>query len=472
MLASMPDPASVLACLASTALWLAGPAEPEYAEALRPQFHFTARRNWLNDPNGLVFFAGEYHLFFQHNPRGTEWGNMTWGHAVGPDLVHWRQLDDALTPDSLGTIFSGSAVVDVTNTSGFGKDGAPALVAMYTAAGGTSPESQGKPFTQCLAFSNDQGRTWTKYAGNPVIPHLAAENRDPKVVWHEATRRWIVALYEEGSRYSLHTSPDLKTWTKLQDVEMPGSAECPDFFPMTLDGDRSNTRWVFTSADGRYLVGAFDGEAFKAEQPVQRVEFGDNFYAAQTFSDVQDGRRIQIAWMRGGRYPGMPFNQQMSFPAELTLRTTPEGARLFRNPVREIDVLHGTERRWSEVELKAGDLPLTDLRGELFDLAVDLDLGDATEVGLVVRGQRIAYHVKEEQLTALGSAPLALPDGRLTLRILVDRTSIETFADGGRVSLTGCCLPGQGDLGVSLYARGGAARVRSLVAYELNSAWR
>jgi sucrose-6-phosphate hydrolase SacC (GH32 family) len=458
--------------LASAALWLAGPPEPEYTEALRPRFHFTAATNWLNDPNGLVLLDGEYHLFFQHNPRGLEWGNMTWGHAISPDLVHWRQLDDALTPDSLGTIFSGSAVVDRGNTSGFGRDGAPALVAMYTAAGGTSPESQGKPFTQCLAFSNDRGRTWTKYAGNPVLPHLAAENRDPKVVWHEATRRWIVALYEEGSRYSLHASPDLKTWTKLQDVEMPGNAECPDFFPMALEGEPSNTRWVITSADGRYLVGAFDGTAFKAEQPVQRVDFGANFYAVQTYSDAPDGRRIQVAWMRGGRYPGMPFNQQMSFPAELTLRATPEGARLFRNPVREIDLLHGAERRWSEVELKAGDLPMTDLRGELFDLAAELDVGDATEVGLVVRGQTIAYHVKEGRLTGLGSAPLALVDGRLRLRILVDRTSIETFADGGRVSLTGCYLPGQGNQVVSLYARGGTARVRSLVAYELNSAWR
>ncbi len=452
----MPDTTLTCACLVLAGLPLAAAAQPKYGEALRPQFHFTSERNWLNDPNGLVFLAGEYHLFFQHNPRGTEWGNMTWGHAVSADLVHWQQLADALAPDTLGTIFSGSAIVDWNNTSGFGRDGEPPLVAMYTAAGGTSPESQGKPFTQCIAYSNDKGRTWTKYAGNPVIPHLAAENRDPKVIWHEATHRWIATLYEEGNTYSLHSSADLKKWTKLHDVGMPGCSECPDFFPMSVDGDPSNQRWVFTSADGRYLVGTFDGTAFKPEAPIQRVDFGNNYYAVQTYSDIPaaDGRRIQIAWMRGGRYPDMPFNQQMSFPAELTLRSTANGPRLFRVPAREIDLLHAAEHRWSNLTLKPGDNPLADLRGELFDIRADIDLGDAAEVGLVVCGQTVAYSVKEKQVTGLGTAALPLADARLRLQLLVDRTSIETFAEDGRASLSGCFLPQPTEPGISLLSKG------------------
>ncbi len=162
-----------------------------YHEALRPQFHFTPARNWMNDPNGLVYYRGEYHLFFQHNPFGRQWGNMTWGHAVSPDLVHWRQLPNAIEPDRLGTIYSGSAVVDRDNTTGFQQGREKPLVAIYTAAGGSSPQSQGQPYTQCLAYSTDRGRTWTKYAGNPVLPHVIGENRDPKVIWYPPERNRV-----------------------------------------------------------------------------------------------------------------------------------------------------------------------------------------------------------------------------------------------------------------------------------------
>jgi fructan beta-fructosidase len=205
-------------------------AAPAYGERLRPQFHFTSRTNWLNDPNGLVFYKGEYHLFFQHNPSGINWGNMTWGHAVSTDLLHWRQLDDALKPDRLGTIFSGSAVVDWDNTAGFQSGNEKTLVAIFTSAG--------KPFTQSMAYSTDRGRSWRKYDKNPVLNHVAGENRDPKVIWHVPTKRWIMALYLDGEKYALFSSPDLKRWEKLCDLPEFGASECPDFFELQITGGR------------------------------------------------------------------------------------------------------------------------------------------------------------------------------------------------------------------------------------------
>ncbi|MDB5328689.1 MAG: sacC, partial [Phycisphaerales bacterium] len=445
-----------------------------YQESYRPQFHFTAAKNWLNDPNGCVFYDGEYHLFFQHNPESVNWGNMTWGHAVSPDLVHWTQLPDALKPDKLGTMFSGSAVVDADNTSGFGHGNEKPLVAMYTAAGGTNPASKGQPFTQCIAFSNDKGRTWTKYAANPAIPHIAGENRDPKLIWHEATRKWIVALYLDGDQFALFGSPDLKKWTKLQQLGMPGCSECPDFFPLHLDGGAAKTKWIFTAANGHYLVGDFDGTIFTAEPGVQQADFGNSNYAVQTYSDIPaaDGRRIQIGWMRDGKYPRMPFNQQMSFPAELQLKTTADGPRLFKQPIKEIETLHGKPSEWTDLKLNPGENPLAGLKGDCFHIKAEIEPGNATTVGFKIRGQQVVYRVADRKLESLGTAPLDLQNGRITLEILVDRTTIETFGNGGRVALSSVYLTKPEDQQLEVFADGGTAKIVSLSVFPVQSAWR
>lgn len=195
-----------------------------YHELHRPQLHFSARKGWINDPNGLVFLDGVWHLFFQHNPESTVWGNMTWGHAVSDDLIHWRQLEHAMYPDEHGSMFSGSAVVDHGNTAGFG---AGALVFLYTAAGSFAKPA--RQYTQCLAYSTDNGQTLKKYQGNPVLNWIEADNRDPKIIWHAGTRRWVMVLYLNDDRYQLHTSSDLKTWAHLQDLRLEGDDECPDF---------------------------------------------------------------------------------------------------------------------------------------------------------------------------------------------------------------------------------------------------
>lgn len=485
-----------------------------YTETYRPQFHFTAAQGWLNDPNGLVFYEGEYHLFFQHNPFGTEWGHMTWGHAVSPDLLHWRQLPHALLPDHLGTMFSGCAVVDWQNTAGFQGGADRTLVALYTAAGGTSPESDGHPFTQCLASSTDRGRTWAKYAGNPVLPHIVGGNRDPKVTWHAGSQRWVMALYLDGHDYAFFASPDLKTWTHLHNMAVCDCTECPDFFEMPVDGttvdgttddgrrhpervddsslaghDRQSKdapapnhpdrRWVWTAANGRYLVGTFDGQRFtpeaehgSGEYAPHIADWGANYYAVQTFSDMPDGRRIQIAWMAGGQYPGMPFNQQMSFPCELTLHRTPEGFRLRRRPAREVARLHEQSFVCADVPLGPEPVWLADTGAAPLHIVATFALGDAAEAGLRVHGEPITYDTAAHLLTCLGrSAPCEPLDGTLQLEVLVDRTSIEVFANQGRVSLTSCCLPTDAEPGVSAYATGGAARLQSLEVHTLRSIW-
>jgi len=448
-----------------------------YHERYRPQFHFTAAKNWLNDPNGLVFYKGEYHLFFQHNPAGLHHGNMTWGHAVSPDLLHWKQLDHAIHPDKLGTIFSGSAVVDWHNTAGFQTGGEKAIVCIYTSAGNTSPESKGQPFTQSIAYSIDCGRTWQKYKNNPVLLEVAKDNRDPKVFWHEPTKKWVMALFLSDNRYSLFGSPNLKEWTRLSDIPTFGSDECPDMFELPVDNDTHNIRWIFWGGNNSYLVGRFDGTTFTKEAGPFRFENGNNS-AAQTYSDIpkQDGRRIQIAWMCNwsGGYPGMPFNQQMSFPSELTLRTLPDGLRLCRRPVKEIEKLHDKNktRLFKDLTLRSGDDPLKDVAGELFDIRMTFDPGDATEVTFNLRGTTVTYNAQRNLLLFLGKEVALTPvTGKVKLQILVDRASIEVFGNGGMVSMESLFLPSPGDKRISLSVRGGSAKVTSLEVSELMSAW-
>lgn len=442
-----------------------------YDELYRPQFHFTPAKNWMNDPNGLVFYKGEYHLFFQHNPKGTKWGNMTWGHAVSSDMLHWTQLDHAIHPDALGTIFSGSAVVDWNNTAGFQNGDEKTLICLYTSGGDTSP---GTKATQSLAYSNDRGRTWKKYEKNPVLPHMVGVNRDPKVFWHEPTKKWIMALYLDKNIFALFESPNLKEWTKLHEITIPNADECPDLFALPVDGDAKNPKWVFWAANNTYLLGNFDGKVFTQEAGPLRLHFGKNRYAAQTFSDIPaaDGRKLQIAWMSGGGYPNMPFNQQLSIPVELTLKTFPEGVRLCASPVKEIESLRGKRHAWTDIALKPGENPLESVAGELFDIRLVVDPGKASELELKIRGLSLRYDVQENKLACLDRSANVEPAGGLvTLRILVDRSSVEVFAAEDRVHMAYCFLPAKKDKSLTLTAKNGEATIRSLEVWELKSTW-
>ena len=441
-------------------------------EPLRPQFHFTALKGWINDPHGLVFQAGEYHLFFQHNPTGTKWGNIHWGHAVSSDLVHWEQLEEALAPDRFGMMWSGSAVVDGRNTSGLGTGGEPPIVAIYTA---TNPWA-GKRAVQCIAASNDRGRTLAKYEANPVLGCIAAVNRDPKVVWHEPTRSWIMALFLKGSDFALFRSPDLLAWERFDDVSLPGSGECPDFFELPVDEDPGRKRWVFWGAAGVYRLGTFDGRHFAAETETLRSESGPNGYAAQTWSDLprEDGRRIQVSWMRGGRYPRMPFNGQMSFPVELSLRGFPEGPRLCRMPVREIELLRRETRRFDGTRLEPGARFKPETGGDLFDIEAGVRFAaNAGDLVLRVHGTELRCSARDGTFSFLGTkVPAPALDGCLPFRLLVDRTSLELFVPPGRVSAGFCFLPEPRGAPLELSVDGGSVELSSLSIHALSSVWK
>ena len=440
-----------------------------YRETLRPQFHFTSRRGWLNDPDGLVFYQGEYHLFYQHNPYGWKWGNMHWGHAVSRDLVHWEELPVALYPDEHGTMFSGSAVVDWSNTAGFQNGKEPALVAILTAAG--------QPFTQELAFSNDRGRTWTKYENNPVLGHIAAENRDPKVVWFAPEKKWVMALYLDHNDFALFSSRDLKRWERLSDVNLPGDAECPNFFQLPLDGDLRNNRWVFFGASGVYLVGKFDGQKFRPETRPQGLHQGNCWYAAQVYSDIpaSDGRCILIPW---GRLPtndifrGMPFNQMMGLPVELSLHSMSSGPALAVNPVTELKSLRQRAHDIKPQPLTSGANPLEGIEGELFEIEAVVAVGDARTICFELRGVPLEYDVARQTVSCMGNqAALAPQAGKISLHIYLDRASVDLYGGSGTLymPMAKALLPGNRSL--KLTCQGGNANIVSLSVHELKSAW-
>ena len=439
----------------------------ESAEQHRPRFHFTSRRGWLNDPNGLVHYQGEWHLFYQHNPYGWNWGNMHWGHAVSRDLLHWQELPTAIYPREWGDwAFSGSAVVDDRNTSGFKSGSDAVLVAAYTSTG------RG----ECIAFSNDRGRTWTDYDKNPVIKH---SGRDPKVIWHEPTRTWVMAVYDEPPNIergiAFYSSTNLKEWTLNSRIN--GFFECPDLFPLQVDGNADKQLWVLYGADGKYLLGDFDGKSFHPKTARQQIWHG-NFYAAQTFSDVPDGRRILIGWANGITFPGQPFNQQMTIPVELTLQSTTGGTRMLAWPVKELaaqrkpvklasgittDSLHISANQPIQL-LPNGD------RLESFDANFEWQPQGAEKLVFRISGTPVVFDTKAGKLICRTvEAPVQLRNGRLPIRILADRGSLEIFANNGELAISVGFTPSDAEVALQVLAEGGEATLHQPAVYAIPS---
>jgi fructan beta-fructosidase len=438
------------------------PVLPLYHESLRPQFHFTARQwtmnrlnprereeGWLNDLNGLIYYEGEYHLFAQR------W-NKCWIHAVSPDLIHWTELEPAFWEDKLEEgVQSGNCVIDYENTSGLSPDKSkPPMIAFYSGADNRS---------QCLAYSLDRGRTWTKYAKNPILDF---PERDPNVFWYAPGKHWVMLLYG-NDRYHILTSKDLLHWT---DEKKPllDCFECPDFFELPVDGDAKQKKWVLIQGNGKYSVGTFNGKEFKEETSRFSCDVGD-FYATQSWSNTEtgDGRRIQAAWMRFSHFPDMPFSQQVTFPCELKLRTTAGGLRIFREPISELAKLHdGKPETWANREIRPGQtLPLMP-SGRQFHIKAEVEIPAGATATFRLRGVLVSLTSKK---LSVDQRSAEVQDQIKSVEILVDTTSVEIFVNHGEVSFSKFVLPGEN--GLSLKADGGSVKLRSLEIHSLRSAW-
>ena len=465
-------------------------AENLYRERLRPQFHFSPRRGWVGDPNGLVYYRGEYHLFFQYNPYGLKWGNMHWGHAVSKDLVHWQELPIVLYPFRRGYMpYSGAGVVDKDNTAGLKSGPEDPIVLVYPSTGRGI----------CLAYSTDAGRTFAEYSDNPLAS-LRGGGGDPKVIWHEAARQWVAVtshrlvpvplgtpdrLKISKNGFEFFTSPDLKNWTHQSRIE--DYWECPELFELAVDGDKRHRKWVVYSNQtpslsgpgkyhgGRYVIGSFDGKRFTEETDKLQFNFGNAYGAAQSYNDIpaEDGRRINVGCAFRMAMPGMPFKQMMNFPTELTLRTTEDGPRLFALPVKEIRTLYTSTRDLKQIALTSAGTVLPGVEGDLFDLTAEFVLAAETaEVGLKIRGIPITFDAKTNQLTCIDRiAPLKPFGGRIKLRVLVDRTSIEIFANDGRIYMPMAAIPNDAERFIAVFANGAGARMTELTVNALKSAW-
>ncbi|MEI6234225.1 MAG: glycoside hydrolase family 32 protein [Planctomycetota bacterium] len=422
--------------------------EQLYKEPLRAQLHFSPRRGWNNDPNGMVYANGEYHLYFQHNPYGWAWGNMHWGQAVSGDMVHWRELPIALYPPKFGdAAFSGGAIVDKDNTSGWKKGDNDLIVAMLTST------ARG----ECVVYSNDKGRTFQEFESNPIIKH---SGRDPRPFWYAPGKHWVLAVYDEfekGQYIAFHTSPDLKTWT-LQS-RIAGFFECPDIFELPL-GDKKY--WVLTAASSDYMIGQFDGKKFTPETAKLKGHLGRAFYAAQTFSNEPQGRTVQIGWLQTAT-PGMPFNQAMSLPNELKLHATPDGPRLTWTPVKELEALRdGADQ----------SATLDKFRAELIELRAEFEPGDAETVEFNLRGAAVIYDAKKKEISVnKHHAPAPLIEGKLRLTIYVDRTVLEIYVGDGLTYIPMPFVPKPDEQSVSVDVKAGKAKINSLQVYKLKSIW-
>lgn len=441
-------------------------ADSLYQEKARPQFHFTTQRGWNNDPNGLVYSDGIYHLFYQHNPYEIYWENMHWGHATSTDLIHWEEQGDKLFPDELGTMYSGSAIVDKNNAGGFQIGDESVLVAFYTA------HVPGKE-VQCLAYSNDNGKSWTKYNGNPIIDSKekwdSGNTRDPKVFWHEPTSRWVMVLFEKDG-HSIYTSTNLKEWTYRSHTS--GFWECPELMELPVDGDMSHKKWVMYGASGTYMIGDFDGEKFHIESGKHQYYSG-KMYAAQTYSNTPGYPNpiIQIGWGQI-THPGMPFNQMMLFPTELSLRTTRNGIRLFSRPIGGLKTLYEKSWQWTNLDVQQANKKLEEISGDLFNVKMKVKMIEGIAFDFLLDGNSIATYSFNHNTLNKAFYPGAQIDHRIIeLDILIDRTSIELFADGGKFTVIQQREPARNNEGLQFSKRGNKVKIHNLEVHRMKSIW-
>ncbi len=431
-----------------------------YKESNRPQFHFTVKRGWSNDINGPIFYNNKYHLFWQSFPFGLSWntGFMYWGHAVSKDLLHWTELPPAMMMDSLGSPWSGSSVIDKNNDGGFGKD---ALILFYTAYDRVSNKQ-----VQCIAYSTDNATTFKRYIGNPVIDSNlemdSNDTRDPHVFWHEPSKHWVMVLLEKDGM-SFYNSTDLKKWEKQSHFK--GLWECPDFFELAVDGNDKNKKWVLHGGSPEYMIGTFDGMKFTPESPKLRYceeageDQGDLLYASQSFANMTDNRRVQMAWGRI-QHPGMPFTQMVLFPTEFTLKSTPNGIRLIANPIMEIEKLHQKSHEWKSATTSEVNQELAKIKRGPLHIKLNFNLEKGNSLRLFYQGNELLNLLSNDIL-----------DGENTLEILLDKTVAEIFINSGTRYLVKNLPKARNNDGLWFDSEKYGPTINHLEVYEMKSIW-
>lgn len=486
-------------------LTLADTFDTTNREKYRPAYHHTPLYGWMNDPNGMFYKDGRWHLYYQWNPYGSKWQNMTWGHSSSADLVRWEHHPAAIEANGLGTVFSGSSVVDSANTAGFGRD---AVVALYTSA----DVSQ----TQSLAHSSDGGMTFEIYPGNPILT-LESEARDPNMFWDADNGRWVLSLAHALDHEMLFfTSPDLKEWTLQGSFgkgigAQDGVWECPDLFRLKVDGS-GEEKWVlvcninpggpFGGSATQYFTGDFDGKTFIADTdaegviPTKWMDYGKDHYATVSWSDAPDNRRVLIGWMSNWQYAGevptMQYRSANTLPREVGLFRAPDGQLyLSSSPVAELGALRDKPSVSVRNKPAGGNdrnFPLPDSNGGACEILLDIDSRKAASVDITISNNDgesviLSYDTKAHTLSfdrrrsgitdfsqdfpTVTTAPTFETDGKLSLRIFIDRSSIEVFGNGGKTVMTNLVFPTVPYSSVSVSAKGGNARIENLKIYPI-----
>lgn len=397
-----------------------------YSENMRPQIHFTTKNGWINDPNGLIYIDGTYHMFYQHNPGGPVWDNMHWGHAESRDLIHWEEKDIALFPDETGMMFSGSAVIDKNNVLGLQNGNTPTSLLFYTAT---------NPFSQHMAYSTDNFKTIHKYQQNPVLPNIIDQNRDPKVVFCDELGCYIMALYLEKDTYALFKSDNLTDWKLLQHITLPGDGECPDIF--CLKDQYGDRKWVLMGAKDKYIVGRFTDAKFEPLQPVQSFHYESSGYAGQSFYNLPGGRIVRMVWDMWADLRTPPFAGQMSIPVELTLEKHNDRYYISGNPVKELTSIYDSSRLYSDICLKANKCRTFSLEDKPAVIKIKGGFDKKSKLDFSIFGISFMCDMKENIFKINEkTAPVSCSEERFDLTIIIDRCSTEVFIDGGKVFLT------------------------------------
>jgi len=463
----------------------------------RPNFHFTPKANWMNDPNGMFYLNGTYHLYYQYYPDGNVWGPMHWGHATSTNMIAWEEQPIAIYPDDLGLIFSGSAVVDVNNTSGFGKDGIVPIVAMYTYHNMKGEQAGELDFqTQAIAYSLDEGMTWVKYDKNPVIPNSGIKDfRDPKVIWDADHSKWIMTL-AAGDKVLFYSSLNLRDWILESSFgaafgQHDGMWECPDLFPIKVSG-QDETKWVLLvsinpaapngGSGTQYFVGDFDGQKFTLDtdfkQQLQQdsavwLDYGRDNYAGVTWSNIpkKDGRKLFIGWMSNWEYardvPTETWRSAMTIPRELKLKKNEKEFVLSSAPVTELSkyvsktivketmtvnnqktIITKSEIDLSRVRIQ---LEMNHLKSDKYDFTFQNSFGDRLSFGIDnIKKQYYLNRQNSGKVTfsdkfanTISKAPIKNPSNMLKIEVLVDKTSIEVFYNDGETIMTEIFFPNE-----------------------------